>query len=372
MNKVNKMRITHITNAHNRDDNRIMKKMCYSLSNEGADLTLIISDGNGDSFYEGISIIDIGKNHSRSERFFKNNIKILLKALRQKSDIYHFHDPDFLIYGLILKVFSGKKVIYDVHEEYSLDILKKTYIRPLLIRKFIAVTFNFIEKSISTIFDGIVCATPKISSNFIKYNKNSITVNNYPNINETLKYDLNSPRNGNICYIGAISRERGIYELLDALYLLPKNIYLDLCGWFPEEDISSLKKHPAWQRVNFHGKLNRQEVNEVLIKSSIGICTLHPTPAYLNSLPIKMFEYMAFGLPVVVSNFPYWIEIIDKARCGTAADPLDSGDIAKKISLILESKEIYSNYSKNGISSVRNKFNWNFEARKLITFYERL
>ena len=60
-----------------------------------------------------------------------------------------------------------------------------------------------------------------------------------------------------------------------------------------------------------------------------------------------MFEYMAFGLPVVVSNFPYWIEIIDKG-CGTAADPLDSGDIAKKISLILESKEIYSNYSKMG------------------------
>ena len=104
----------------------------------------------------------------------------------------------------------------------------------------------------------------------------------------------------------------------------------------------------AWQRVNFHGKLNRQEVNEVLAKSSIGLCTLHPTPAYLNSLPIKMFEYMAFGLPVVVSNFPYWIEIINKARCGTAADPLDSRDIAKKISLILESKEIYSNYSKMG------------------------
>ena len=42
----------------------------------------------------------------------------------------------------------------------------------------------------STIFVGIVCATPKISSNFIKYNKNSITVNNFPNINESLKYDL--------------------------------------------------------------------------------------------------------------------------------------------------------------------------------------
>ena len=75
MNKVNKMRITHITNAHNRDDNRIMKKMCYSLSNEGADLTLIISDGNGDSFYEEFQSLILVKIIQDQKDFLKITLK---------------------------------------------------------------------------------------------------------------------------------------------------------------------------------------------------------------------------------------------------------------------------------------------------------
>jgi hypothetical protein len=56
--------------------------------------------------------------------------------------------------------------------------------------------------------------------------------------------------------------------------------------------------------------LNRQQVSEVLAKSLAGIVKLYPVTNYITLLPVKMFEYMSAGLPVVTSNFSFWRKII--------------------------------------------------------------
>lgn len=59
------------------------------------------------------------------------------------------------------------------------------------------------------------------------------------------------------------------------------------------------------------GWLDRAGVKQVLNDSVAGLVTLHPVINYLDSLPVKIFEYMATGLPVIASNFPLWKEIIE-------------------------------------------------------------
>ena len=46
-------------------------------------------------------------------------------------------------------------------------------------------------------------------------------------------------------------------------------------------------------------------------------------------MPVKMFEYMAAGLPVIASNFPLWESIINKYNCGICVNPYSAIEIKK-------------------------------------------
>src|SRR5690606_27542083 len=112
-----------------------------------------------------------------------------------------------------------------------------------------------------------------------------------------------------------------------------------LAGTFADERLKvAIAGAPGSNKVQFLGFLPRDGVARVLNQSIAGLVTLHPTPAYLNSLPIKMFEYMSAGLPVIASNFPLWREIVESNDCGICVDPLDSEQIAAAIDFLAENR----------------------------------
>jgi glycosyltransferase involved in cell wall biosynthesis len=111
---------------------------------------------------------------------------------------------------------------------------------------------------------------------------------------------------------------------------------------------------------------------EILSRSKIGMVTLHPTQAYLESLPIKMFEYMAAGIPVIASDFPLWRSIIDKYKCGICVDPQNVEKISETIKYLLSNDAIASEMGKNGQKAANEFYSWTTEANKLVEFYTKL
>jgi glycosyltransferase involved in cell wall biosynthesis len=88
--------------------------------------------------------------------------------------------------------------------------------------------------------------------------------------------------------------------------------------------------------------------------------------------PVKLFEYMAAGLPVVASNFPLWKEIVEGNRCGITVDPLDPKAIAQAIEYLLAHPEEARQMGENGRRAVEEKYNWEKEAEKLLALYKEL
>ena len=98
---------------------------------------------------------------------------------------------------------------------------------------------------------------------------------------------------------------------------------------------------------------------------------LHPIPNYVNSLPVKMFEYMAAGIPVVASDFPLWKEIVSGANCGVTVDPRDPTQIAKKIEQLVENTDLAHRMGQAGRQAVETIYQWHHEWERLHRLYTR-
>jgi glycosyltransferase involved in cell wall biosynthesis len=98
-----------------------------------------------------------------------------------------------------------------------------------------------------------------------------------------------------------------------------------------------------------------------------------PEPRYKAALPVKLFEYMAAGLPVIASDFPLIAEIVNHNLCGSLVDPCASPrDIAEIIHLWWQEKEIPKQMGANGYQAVRERYNWEKLIEKLSVLYKTL
>jgi len=364
------MKITHLTSAHPRYDTRIFVKECQSLAKiDLYQVNLIVADGKGDEKKDNIQIYDVGKYQSRSKRMFLTTRSVYKKAVMLDSDIYHLHDPELLSVGLKLKKL-GYKVIFDAHEDTPVQIMGKTYLNVFL-RKILSLLFSKYEKYVIANFDAVVCATPYIQNKFSSIAK-SIDINNYPILEEfDIKQSWDSKKD-EICYIGGISRDRGIAEIVKSMEFL-EDCRLNLAGDFKETSIKErVKNLEGWEKVNELGYLTRDGVKEVLKKSKVGLVTLRPLENYKVALPVKMFEYMSAKIPVIVSDFPLWEEIVSKNSCGISVNPLDSLEIAKAIDYLLENPDIAKEMGIRGREAVEKKYNWSVEEKKLYKLYKDL
>ncbi len=367
-----KTSITHLTSAHPRYDTRIFIKECSSLAKiSNYNVSLVVADGLGDEEKNNVNIIDIGaKTGSRVSRMTTTVKKVYNRAVELDSDIYHLHDPELMPVGLKLKKL-GKKVIFDAHEDLPKQLLSKPYLNKFLL-KILSKTVGWYESYACKKFDAIVAATPYIKEKFLHINSSSVDINNFPIVEELANKTAWSMKKDEVCYIGAIAKVRGIKELVGAIGQIG-TVRLNLAGRFSEQSVEvEVRAYKGWSSVNELGFLDRADVADILSRSKAGVVTLHPISNYLDALPVKMFEYMAAGLPVVSSDIELWQEIVEQSDCGICVDPLSPEAIAEAISYIINNPKEAEEMGKNGKKAVLERYNWHMEEVKLYRLYEEL
>jgi glycosyltransferase involved in cell wall biosynthesis len=369
------MKVSHLTSVHPTEDIRIFIKECKSLAAAGHEVSLITAN-EGSYTSDGVQIIGLDvKAPSRVKRMIKATRAVYQKALEIDSDVYHFHDPELLWVGLKLKK-KGKKVVYDVHEDVPEQVLSKQWI-PKPLRKLVSYAVTTVERYCSSRFDAVVTATPHISNRFRTYNKNTVTIHNFPILNELLD-NVQEPKektSSNFIYVGGLTGLRGTKEMVQAIGLLneEKDSRLILGGAFSPASLKDeVQREEGWNYTDFKGYLTRAEVKKTLSEATGGLVLIHPEPRYVVSYPIKLFEYMSAGIPAIASNFPLWRDIVEKNNCGLCVDPLNPSEIADAMKWLLENPEEARKMGENGRAAVIEKYNWEHESKELVSLYNRL
>lgn len=362
-------KVVHFTTVHPRLDTRILRKQCVSLREAGKEVHLVVADGLGQSDFKGVTIHDVGSVKGRVKRMLILPLRAFSKVRSLKPDVVQFHDPELLAVGLLLK-WMGHTVVYDSHEDLPRAIMSKHWIRPT-IRTLVSKVSEAIEDFCASRLSAVVTATPHIGKRFAKIQKNTISVTNYPVVPTVDTTADRNPEPRTFVYIGAISEKRSAREMIEAVDRAGGKLIL--AG--PFEDIAletSLRALPAWRAVEYMGVVDHTRVWELMNRSLAGLLFFYPEPNHINSVPNKMFEYMAGGIPILCSDFEDWRQIIAANRIGLACDPTNTDAIAALMRQIIENPEEARAMGDRGRATVMAQFRWENEAAKLVALYERL
>jgi glycosyltransferase involved in cell wall biosynthesis len=292
-------------------------------------------------------------------------------ARREKADIYLLHDPELTLVGLLLKL-GGQHVVYDVHEHVPYQILDKEWI-PRRLRPAVAWLYDRYERAVVCRFDAVITAFEQIADRFPR--ANPVVIHNVPNLElwrPACPGEQTDEGRLIAAYSGAVQPDRCILELVQAADLVDPALKVDLwiIGDFSTPEYEARVRAAAGARVRFYGYVPHAEIPPLLAQAHIGLMSLRPQLNSSANWPIKLFEYMAAGLPMVMAHNRFWLELA--GGCAVTVNIQDPRDIARGITELASDPGRRAALGERTRRLVLERYSWTTEEPRLLDLFERL
>jgi glycosyltransferase involved in cell wall biosynthesis len=370
--KPNSVKVAHLTSVHPLGDPRILHKECKTLVEAGYQVVLIIPHERNEVI-EGVRIRAVPKPQARLERMTTTVWQVYQKALEENAAIYHFHDPELIPVGLLLKA-QDKVVIYDIHEDYVSSIKQKRYL-PHSLRPLMARLLGRFEKLLTNPFE-IILAEKYYAKRF----PNGTTILNYPIKNH---FPIHSsapnvqPSRPRLLYTGTATENRGALLYAEIVSLM-KEAEVHIVGRCREELASEMREIAGErERLHIEGEGFHVQYERIIDYYrqggwTAGLAVFPPTLHYMKKELTKFFEYMAAGIPIICSDFPVWQSIMEKTGAGLCVDSSNALAAVDAVEYLSRNPETAYAMGQNGRKAFLEKYNWSVESRKLTELYQEL
>lgn len=363
-------RVCHLTSVHSPRDPRILKKECHSLANAGYEVHLIAcSDKYVDLKPVIFHSIPIPRN--RLIRMTITVLRIFSQALKIKGSLYHFHDPELIIIGLLLHIL-GKSVIYDIHEDNKAFISIKSYL-PSWIRSSAAFVYDIVERISARFFTVIIA-----EKYYIKRFPHGHKVLNYPIVSAYRYPQMKTTGRDGVIYLGNITIDRGALVYADIVNRID-DLDVHLVGRCTEQLAEQLfaiagSHKNRLQLTGVDQYVDHDRMLDYLLRGDwiAGLALAPPDPYIYEKELTKFFEYMMAGIPILCSQFRHWVSFVEDNGVGITAKSTDINDIVERLLWLKDNPSERSKMGMQGREWVENELNWNTQESNLLNIYDGL
>lgn len=364
------VRVCHLSSVRENHDLCMFRRSCVSLAEAGYEVYLV---ARGDSREDmGVYVTGVGEPpRSRLRRMLFFTRRIFREALEVDAAVYQIHDPELLPFALTLKR-RGKRVIFDSHEFYT-ELLKTKHYLPFARQT--ARVYGAFERYVLRRIDAVIFpATRDGKEVFSGIAQRTVTIGNYALKEELYSWYVPAEKpEFRLCFVGDMTPDRGIDNLIRAANR--SGARLSLVGEFhPPSYGEAVRQMPESRCVEFLGRLDRERVREVLARSSVGMCTMPDGGQYniCDTFNMKVYDYMAMGLPVILSDSAYARQVMERYKFGILVNPADVEETARAIRRLAEYPEEAARMGREGRRAIAEEFNWDTQVEKLLALYRDL
>lgn len=377
------MKICHITTMHRVFDTRIFKKECVSLVKAGYDVTLIAAHDR-EEIVEGVRIVPVLKHRNFWERIVTAPKDAIRIAKTIDADLYHFHDPELVPYMANFAKKTGRKVVWDAHENYRDTIKNFNSLKIQIVSSIGAIFFNMLEMYVAQRnFTGVVTITDKMAEKYKKKNIKTCVLGNYADI-EKFEYKGNQSQltaRPSLISSGTQFRARSVVEIAQSYAYIKKelnNAKIIFCGRFSEnglqDEISAILRMENEESKEIQGEVTFDYlINKAIPRAWVGTVLFDISdPNNRNGLPNRFFECWANGLPVIATRDTQVAKLVKEVNGGVVIDNNSPQAIASAFISIVQSRGVRDEMSVNAFRAVREKYNWNVNFLDLLLFYNEI
>ena len=362
-------RICVVATGHLYDDERIYHKQVKTLVEANHSITYISRAKNIQENFPNLLHYSLGSSLSPFRRILGIHREIIKQIRNGEFDYVIIHDPELVLTALFLKK-KRQRLIYDIHDDYEQTILSRKRI-PSLLRKLFASLWLSIEKYVVNRCYAVMFADGTTRSKFGK--EGSIVLGSYPTLDfvvtndQVVKNDIFT-----LIYVGGVSKERGILTAVEALKMIPEvNLEFHVFGSAQNEDIK--RAMASDKRIKFFGKVEWKELIHRLAGSHLGLALYQPLPSFYYSPGDnagKMLEYMAGGLPFLISDFPGIRRFCTENNVGILIDPENPKEIADAIFEVYSSNKHWQKQGKKYKDLIISKFSWEAVSLEFLKLFK--